>query len=73
VIGRRDPAPPPIPYRQRQAALDSHPGRPLEQSELQSLRKAAAEPERSDVRAARLGVLERESVAPAEPARTLRK
>jgi hypothetical protein len=60
VVGRRDPAPRPIPFRQRQPVLASHPGRPLEQSELESLRKASAEPERSDVRPARLGVLERE-------------
>jgi len=56
VIGRRDPAPPPIPLRLRQPALDSHPGRPLDQSELESLRKAAGDVERSDVRPARLGV-----------------
>jgi hypothetical protein len=59
VIGRRDPAPLPIPFRQRQPVLASHPGRPLDQSELETLRKASAEPERSDVRPARLGALER--------------
>jgi hypothetical protein len=50
VIGRRDPAPRPIPFRQRQPVLASHPGRPLEQGELESLRRSSAEPERSDVR-----------------------
>lgn len=60
VVTRRDPAPRPIPFRQRQPLLDGHPGRPLEQSELQSLRNAAAEPERSDVRPARLRMQERE-------------
>jgi hypothetical protein len=58
------------PFRQRQPVLASHPGRPLEQSELESLRKVSDEPERSDVRPARLGALERESVSPPEPVRT---
>ncbi len=70
VVGRRDPAPRPVPFRQRQGVLEAHPGRPLEQSEVESLRNAASEPERSDVRPARLGSLERESIAPPTPART---
>jgi hypothetical protein len=70
VVGRRDPAPRPVPFRHRQRFLDGHPGRPLEQSEVESLRNAAAESTRSDVRPARLGVLERESVAAPAPVRT---
>jgi len=54
VVGRRDPAPRAVPFRQRQPVLASHPGRPLEPSELEALRKASAEQERSDVRPARL-------------------
>ena len=69
VVGRRDPAPRPVPFRQRQAVLSAHPGQPLEQHELERLRKAAAELERSDVRPARLSALEPGSVPSAAPAR----
>jgi Family of unknown function (DUF6600) len=55
VAGHRDPAPRPLSFRQRQPLLKAHPGRPLEQMELENLRKAIAEPTRSDVRPARLG------------------
>lgn len=55
VVGHRDPAPRPLSFRQRQPLLKAHPGRPLEQAELERLRKAIAEPTRSDVRPARLG------------------
>jgi len=70
VVGHRDPAPRPVPFRQRQPLLDAHPGRPLEQSEIETLRKAIDEPERTDVRRARLGVAEREAITPPEPVRT---
>ncbi len=70
VVTRRDPAPRLVPFHQRQPALASHPGRPLDQSELESLRKVSAEPQRSDVRPARLGLLEPESVSPLEPVRS---
>jgi hypothetical protein len=70
VVGRRDPAPRPVPFRQRQPVLNTHPGRPLEQSEVESLRNAAAKPERSDVRPSRLGIVEPESVALPAPVRT---
>ena len=65
VVGRRDPAPRPVPFSQRQAALNAHPGRPLAPGELESLRKAAADLVRSDVRPARLSAFEPESVNPA--------
>ena len=59
IVGRRDPAPRPVPFGQRQMALNAHPGRPLEQSEEQSQK-------RSDVRPARRGLLE-QSFVPLEP------
>ena len=66
IVGRRDPAPRPVPFGQRQPILNSHPGRPLEQSEVQSLRGVEAEVARSDVRPARKGLLE-QSFVPLEP------
>jgi len=60
VVGRRNPAPRPIPFRRRQPILEAHPGQPLDQSEIERLRSAAAEPERSDVRPARLSSFDRQ-------------
>jgi hypothetical protein len=70
VVARRDPALALIPFHQRQAVLNAHPGRPLDQQELESLRKAdVVEPARCDVRPARLSALEHEPVPSAAPAR----
>jgi len=72
VVARRDPASRPTPFPERQPVLEAHPGRPLELRELQNLRKvdaepAAVEPQRPDVRPARLSAVEPESVVSPTP------
>lgn len=64
VLGRMEPAPRPLAFRLKQPLLDAHPGRPLEATELENLRKAAPEQPRADVRPARLGMTQPEPVAP---------
>lgn len=54
VVGRRDPALPPLPFECREPFLHAHPGRPLEPRELEALRRRAAQGPRTDVRPARL-------------------
>jgi hypothetical protein len=42
VIAKRTPPPPPVPFAKQQQALAVHPGQPLAQHEIQSLRPAGA-------------------------------
>lgn len=70
VLGRIEPAPVPLPFRLKQPLLNTHPGRPLESTEIEALRKAAAESPRTDVRPARLGMTQPEPVTPPVLART---
>ncbi len=64
VVARLEPASRPVPFRQSQPILKSHPGRPLRPSELEGLRDAAGEPDKWDVRPAWLSSMEPGSVAP---------
>ncbi len=70
VLGRGEPAARPLSFHLKQPLLNAHPGRPLESTEVGALRKAAVQPRRADVRPARLGMTQPESLAPPVLART---
>jgi len=50
VIAKRAPPPPPVPFAQKQAALSSNAGRPLNTNQVQQLRQTVPTPARSFVR-----------------------
>jgi len=52
VIAKRTPPPPPVPFAKQQQALAAHPGQPLAEHEIQSLRPAGAAAARPVVKVA---------------------
>lgn len=62
VIARRTPPPPPVPFVQRQAALSSNGGRPLDPNQVRQIRQAQPPPQRPAVR-----TVQARPVAPAPP------
>jgi hypothetical protein len=52
IVARATPPPAPVPFAQRQAALQSSPGRPLDQSAINQIRQRQPQPSRPAIRQA---------------------
>ncbi|HUA22017.1 MAG TPA: DUF6600 domain-containing protein [Bryobacteraceae bacterium] len=65
VIAKKAPPPPPVPFAQKQAALNANPGHPLNTSQVQQLRQTQAPPSQPSVRQ-----VQARQVLPQAPARS---